>query len=335
MDIYTTAALLLVVNRLVKFDPFLLNLFFPNAMNFDTKDIYIDQVGDNLRLAPFVSPMVAGKARTEEGIKTTVFQPGYLKPKAVVDPTRVLKRRAGEALGGAMSPEQRRQAAIRDILIENDKLIDHRLEWMAAQVLRTGTCVVIGDDYPAQLVDFGRDASLTKTLAGAARWGEAGVSPINDLETWASEAEAPITTVVMDQEAWKLFRTDPDVKELLDTRRGSNSQLELGPDNGRNFSFKGRIGADMEIWVYSGVYEDESGVTQKFLPDNTVIMGSPAIEGYRAFGAIMSPSAGYMAMERYPRHFITQDPELEFVETQSAPLIIPGRPNSTVAITVR
>lgn len=335
MDLHDTATLLAVVNEFEKFDPFLLNLFFPNAVEFDTKEIFIDKVAKNLQLAPFVSPMVAGKARTEQGYSTTSFVPAYLKPKAVVDPSRLLKRRAGEGVGGVMSPEQRRDAVIADILLDNDKLIDHRLEWMAAQVIRTGACVVVGDDYPAQFVDFGRTPTLTKTLAGAARWGEAGVRPVRNLETWAGDAEAPITTVVMDQEAWQIFSDDDDVKELLDTRRGSNSGLERGPDNGRNYSFKGRIGADMEILVYAGLYEDENGVMQKYLPDNTVILGSAAIDGYRAYGAIMSPGAGYRAMERYPRHWVKDDPEVELVETQSAPLIIPGRPNATVAVTVR
>ncbi|GAB5451830.1 MAG: major capsid protein [Halioglobus sp.] len=333
MNLYDTITLMGVVQQLKPFDPFLLDLFFPTTVNFHSRSIAIDKVAADLKLAPFVSPMVAGKAQKAKGHETLTFDPAYLKPKDVVDPERLLNRIAGEGIGGVLTPAQRRDAIIADIMMDHLNKIRRRFEWMAAQALLTGKVVVEGDDYPAVEVDFQRKASLTKTLSGASRWGQSGVVPADDLETWAAEAEAPVTTVVMDQLAWKLFRSDPETRELLDTRRGSRSQMELGPNNGRHISFKGTIGADLEIWVYSGTYEDESG-THKFLPDNSVVMGSGAVEGVRAFGAILSPSNGYEPMEYYPRHFVSQEVELEYIESQSAPLMIPGRPDATVAITV-
>lgn len=335
MKTYDTVTLLGVVRELKPFDPFLLDLFFPSTVTFQTQSILIDKVAKNLKLAPFVSPMVAGKAQTAKGHETLTFDPAYLKPKDVVDPSRLLSRRAGEGIGGTMSPAARRDAIIADIMMEHLDMIRRRLEWMASQVLLTGKVTVVGEDYPEVEVDFRRSSSLTKTLAGAARWGESGVVPAKNLESWAAEAEAPITSVVMGQGAWGYFSSDAETRELLDTRRGSRSQLELGPDNGRHFSYKGTIGADLEVWVYSGTYEDESGTTQLFVPTNSVIMGSGAIEGTRAFGAILSPGSNYEPMEYYPRHFISQEVEREYVESQSAPLVIPGRPNASLAITVR
>jgi len=90
----------------------------------------------------------------------------------------------------------------------------------------------------------------------------------------------------------------------------------------------------MEIWVYTGQYDDADGNKKTFIGDNQVILGSPAIEGVRAFGAILTPGAGYKAMEYYPRHWVGQDVEMEFIETQSAPLIIPARPDASVCATV-
>ena len=334
MNLYDTVTLLGVIRQIKLFDPFLLNLFFPNVVEFAERSIAIDKVAKSLKLAPFVSPVVSGKAVKSRGHSTMTIEPAYLKPKEVVDPQRLLNRIAGEGIGGALDPASRRDAIIADILVSNHEMIIRRLEWMAAQALLTGKIAISGDDYPEVEVDFLRTGALTKTLAGAARWGEVDVSPVDDLESWADEAESPIDTVVMDPEAWKLFRKSPDTKDLLDTRRGSRTELETGPNNGRNFSFKGTLGADMEVWVYGGVYEDDQGASQKFLPDNSVVMGSGAIEGTRAFGAILSPSAGYQPMQEYPRHFVTTDPQLEYVETQSAPMIIPGRPDASVAVTV-
>lgn len=335
MDTYSTAVLMGVIAQITQFDQFLLNLFFRNKVEFNTAEIAIDKVAKNLKMAPFVSPLVSGKARQDLGYSTRSFAPAYLKPKGIVDINRLIKRVAGEGFSGELDPARRRDLVIADILMENDEQINRRLEWMAAQALLTGKVVVSGDDYGSVEVDFGRTGTLTKTLLTTARWGETGVVPIDDIESWCDEAEAPVTDIVMDGEAWKLFRTDTDTRNLLDTRRGSRSQLEIGPSNGRNFSYKGTLGADLDVWVYNGTYVDDAGATQKFLPDYTVLLGSQAIEGTQAFGGIMSPGAGYRAMERYPRHFIKQDPEVEVVETQSAPLVIPGRPDASVAITVR
>ena len=107
-----------------------------------------------------------------------------------------------------------------------------------------------------------------------------------------------------------------------------------GPDNGRLYSYKGTLGADIECWVYSGYYKDSVGVKQTFIPVNTVIAGSGAVEGVRAHGAILDGHAGYKAMEFYPKNWMQDDPAVEYVMSQSAPLMIPKRPDAIVTATI-
>ena len=334
--IYDTRTLLGVVEKIETFVPFLLTLFFPRLVLFDTESIAIDKVAKGRAIAPFVAPMVAGKVQHHKGVKTLEFTPAHLKPKDVVDPSRLLTRKAGEGFSGELTPIQRRDAIIADMLLDQDSKNKRRLEWMAAQVLTTGKTIIEGDDYPTSEVDFGRAAENTVTLASSKRWGQAGVSPVDDLEAYAHRAEAPVTKVVMGKDAWKHLRADlkGDNKDLLDSRRGSVSQMELGPSAGYDVSYKGMLGGNMEIWVYTGQYDDAAGNKVNFLKDNQVILGSEAMEGVRAFGAILSPSAGYRAMESFPRHFITQDPEAEYVETRCAPLLIPVRADAVVCVNV-
>lgn len=332
---YDTDTLLSVVAGLAPFEAFLIKLFFPNLVTFDTSTISFDLVAEDMRLAPFVSPLVAGKVMKDKGGSLKSFKPAYLKPKNVVDPERVLMRRPGEAIGGRLSAGARRNAIIADILQEHRKKVMRRLEHMAAQVLLTGKVVVTGEDYPTVEVDYGRAAGNTVALIGGARWGEATAQPLDDIEAWAALAEAPITTLVMDRLAYRNFVKNDEVKKLLDGRRNSRSEMEVGPDAGRLYSYKGTLGSDIEVWVYSGYYRDEDGNKVNYLPDNTVIAGSAALDGVQAFGAILDPEAGYQAMEMFPKNWISDDPAAEFVMTQSAPLMIPRRVNAVVTATVR
>jgi len=331
---YDTDTLIGVVNGLDPFDPFLLHMFFPRVVPFDTSSIDIDVAAPDMTLAPFVSPMVAGKANKAVGFSTNKFKPAYLKPLDVVDPERVLSRRAGEAIGGALSAGARSNAIIGDLLDEQRKKIMRRLEWMAAQALLTGKVEVSGEDYKTVEVDFQRAAGNTVTLAGNNVWTDiVNAVPLDDLETWNDLAEAPITDYIMDSTSFKNLMKFQAVKDLLDTRRGSGSTLEMGPDNAQWVSFKGWLGS-YRIWVYKGYYKDAAGTKVNYIPPNTVVGASVAVEGVRAFGAILDAEAGYQALEMFPKNWVNKNPSVEYVMTQSGPLMIPSRPNAVVTATV-
>ena len=81
--------------------------------------------------------------------------------------------------------------------------------------------------------------------------------------------------------------------------------------------------------------DDEAGVTQNLMPSGTVIMGSPAlIEGTRLYGAIRDPRAGLRAERYFPKMWVEEDPAAEWYLLQSAPIVVPFRPNATLAATV-
>ena len=334
MNTYDTESLIGVVNGLDPFEPFLLMMFFPEVITFETSTIDYDVVAPNTALAPFVSPMVAGKADTAKGYNTRKFKPAYLKPKNVVDPEQVISRMAGEQIGGGMSNANRRNAIIAYNLDTQRKNIFRRYEWMVAQALLLGKVTVSGEDYPEVEVDFQRDAGNTIQLTGLNVWSDtANAKPLDQMESWNEQSEAPITDFIMDSTSWASLIKHQEVKDLLDTRRGSESVIELGPDNAKWVSFKGYIGS-YRIWVYTGYYTDDLGAKQLYVPVNTVIGVSAAVEGVRAFGAILDPAAGYQALEIFPKNWINEDPAAEYVMSQSAPLMVPKRPNAVVAVTV-
>lgn len=341
MDIYTTTAMLTVLRSLRSKAPqFLLTMCFPLASFSDKAHIIFDVEVDDVEVAPFVSPLRPGTIGTDLGYETKMFAPAYIKPLHDIKPDEPLTRLAGEPLGGALSAGQREQAILGAKLQRQQRQILRRKEIMAAEVLRTGKCVVKGPDYPEVQVDFQRDPLLTRVLAGAARWGEAGVSPYADVQAWidlvGAKSGAAVNVVVMDAKAWALFEADPKLEKVIDRTLGQAAILNLGFQAGLPGTpvFKGRIGM-VEFYTYNDTYT-EDGVTKTLLPDGTVILcACGAMEGTQAHGAILDPRAGYQSLEIFPKSWIEENPGRRLLLSQSAPLVYPKRPNAAMCVTVR
>lgn len=318
---YETETLLGVYKELDPFNPFLLNLLCQQVVLFDDESIAFDKLSSDKKLAPFVSPMVAGKALRAAGGNKYSFTPAYVKPKNFLDPKRVVKRMPGEGIGGQLSASERRQAIMIDTMDEQRKKIKRREEWMVAQIIQTGKVIVQGEDYPTSEVDFQRDANLTIDISGgAAAWDQTTAKPNEDLEDWFALMMAPATHLAFGRGAYRKFIQNDRIKELLDTRRGSDTELEMAPST-QLASFKGRLGGSgPECWTYAGYYMDENGTKQLFIPDNGVAIISTGAEGLRAYGAILDGEADYVATEYWPKNWVEKDPGVEQVMTQSAPL---------------
>lgn len=345
-DIYSTATLLDVLRVQPPESAYWLDNFFGRTINFTSEEILFDKVVGTRRLAPFVSPVVQGRVMRKAGYTTQSFRPAYTKPKHVVDPNRVFARNAGEAIGGSLTPAQRWNAAVAENLREERDAIQRLWNWMGAMAIIHGEVTVAGEDYPTQVVNFGRDAGLTSILAGTARWGEADADPLGDLKDLRTLAfvkgGAPITRVTMGLDAFDRFFADADVQKLLtgqDIARQSDSSMSALGSPGSPFEYRGVLqGANgqgrLEVYTYNEQYEDETGATVGFMSSTDVIGTGGAINGTRCYGAIRDKRAGLAAMSLFPKMWDQEDPSVTYTMTQSAPLMVPGNPNNTFRLTV-
>lgn len=343
MDIFSTHVLNRVVEHLDRPASFLLDTFFPSIQTEDSEEIHFDIDKSKPRLVPFVSPLVEGKVVATEGFETRSFKPAYVKDKRRFDPNAPLKRQIGETIGGNLKPMDRREAALNRSLTNQVENLTRREEVMAAEALRTGKITVSGEDYPTQIIDFQRDPMLTLALTGATRWGETGVKVLDDIEDWAGMVQiksgAAARTVVMDPLAWRVFKADEKVERLLELRRGTSNTLIIDPilrgqanDKAR---YVGSVG-DFDFWVYNDTYVDDDGVARNMLPEYTVLLASQGmLEGTRCYGVIQDEKAGYRASRYFTKSWLEEDPALRWLLMQSAPLVVPYRPNACFCATVR
>lgn len=339
---------LIGVTRKVKALPKFFLTFFNREIAFESEEIAFDRVSTNYnQVAPFVAPVAQGRVMREEGFSRLAFKPAYLKPKNVVDPNMVLPVQPGEsALRGTLSNAQKRAAVITHLVMKQDMSIDNRLEWMAAQAALYGYCDVEGEDYPKTRVDFGRDAALTITVDWRA--SNASRNPMDDLKdarflvSDKSQSGAVVRDWVMGGDAWNLFweAHKTEIIELMKADiRGSTTEVTRVWDGLEGVEFMGSIagvnGAGrINIWVNTQRYKDIDGQLKYLMPQNAVWGASDAIEGVRCFGAIMEAGIGYQAVSKYPKNWINQDPSVEYIMTQSAPLMVPVDPNSSVLLFV-
>jgi len=342
ISIFGTHVLNDVVRSLEEPSTFLRDLYFRRVQTSDSEDIHFDIEKNARRITPFVHPTQAGKVVQNQGYQTKTFKPAYAKDKRRFDPKKPLSRMMGEAIGGSMTAMQRREAALTLALEDQLEMLARREEAMGSEALRLGQVTVTGENYPTVVVDFQRDAALTITLAGAARWGQSGVEPLDNLEDWADlvhqKSGATANVVTMDPLAARLFKSNAKVQTFLDTRRGSQSVLELAPRLAGQANMKARfLGTmgDLEFWSYQERYLDENGVEQKMMPDNTVILGDPMeAMGAKAYGVIQDEEASYESDRFFAKSWLEKDPALRWLLLQAAPLAVMLRPNATLSATV-
>jgi len=340
------------VQRRLKTAPRFWLTMYGRQINFETEWIMFDRVyEDNRKLAPFVVPNVAGRPSRLNGFESDRFKPAYSKQKDIVDYTMHMDRVAGEALGGTLSYDQRRDAVVAYLLQQQKEKLQNTFNWLAARATIDGKVTIIGEDYPETLVDFRRHANLTVTLTGAAKWDQTTATPLQDIKEARIEANGQsgsrIKEWVFGQDAWEDFTQRVDLKDLLDKNYGGvtasnitriNALTEGYPDT---IEYMGRIsGADgqgaIDAWVDSTRYISPIDGKQKYYLDQGSVVGvsRDGMGGTRCFGAIKDRKAGYKAMEYFFKNWEEEDPSQEYLLTQSAPLMVPRDPNATVLLKV-
>jgi hypothetical protein len=337
--IYDPVVLVGVVRSLMRPKSFLLDTFFPNVITATTEEVAIDVEKGNRRLAPFCSPLVEGKLVEGMGYTTNLFKPAYIKDKRAPDLLKPVRRAIGEQIGtGELTPAQREEANLALEMADQIDMITRRMEWMAASALRSGTVTITGEGFPTTVVNFQRDPALTIALTGASRWGQTGISPGDSIEDSVTllmqKSGAAVTDIVFTPAAWKLFRKDEWVKEAIQSPNNTDVSIALGGGVAQGGMYKGTWG-NYRLWLFNDWYTDPvDGQLKPFLPDGTVILGSAAIEGRRMHGLIKDPKFNYQPMEFAPKSWLVEDPAQRVLMMQSAPIVVPFRPDASASMMV-
>lgn len=342
-DNYTTRELLGAVTQAgIRRDNFFMRFFFRESYTFATEKVDLDMTPNKTKIAAYCSPMIGAAPDRNQGFKTSTFKPAYVKSKHIVTANQSIKRRPGEPVRGTMSAGERLNAVVMQNMDIEEQAVRDREELMCAEMVYDGKTVIdspyIEEPYE---IDAGRNPGNNITLLSAAQWDNLDRETydiVADITKWAAQSEGLTNTVIADPKTWALMCEFKSFKDKLETRRGSNSQLETAlKDLGATVSIKGNLG-DVTIIVVDEEYIDRDGTTKKVQRDFHLILAHTSVRGARLYGQIQDLDAqmqGLDEAERYVKDWTEGgDPAVRQTKTESAPAMYLIDVNKVVVVKV-
>ena len=243
----------------------------------DDKAIYDFRKGSR-RMAPTVTPGSGGVLMDRDGYETREIGFCTIAPERIIEDQNLKGRMFGEAVLGAMTPEERAKKIQAKDLVDMRKAIQRRREWMVRQVLLTGKLEIFnytneGRGKEASMVaDYGFTNAFTPTV----NWDQAGATIDDDMHSiydLVYDGSGYVDVILMAANvAGTIIRND----KYFRTFDGIN--VNMGEINtryqGQGVRFIGFNSDGVEMYSVSGTFIDDDGQTKKLIPDGTLIAGS-------------------------------------------------------------
>jgi len=350
ISIFETRTLLEALRRMMPAPSFIRDTVFNNVKTFVTEKIDVDFQKENRRVAPFIAKGSGGFDMDRQGFITRSYTPPIVAPQRKLTVEDIVARSMGENIYSVRTPEDRQAERIADDLAFFEKTITRREEIMCRDILLTGKCVMNGyvDDKLSNYVDDVVDYGFTQfvTNSGTGLWTNAASKPFDDLKAWRNtvfknSGTAP-NIVIMSANVVDGFVLHPQITGILNRNVMigmlapvadgfqqnvlSKSSVDLSIYEGA-LTFVGTLpGLGLEIYQYDSWYDDDEGVTQQMIPDDTVILFKKNM-GSRYYGAVtqMEMDGNFYTYEgqRVPKVWSNINADTRMIRTTSRPLPAP------------
>ncbi len=351
ISIYDTRTLLEALRRMMPAPSFIRDTVFNNVKTFVTENIDVDFQKENRRVAPFIAKGAGGFDMDRQGFVTRNYVPPIVAPQRKLTVEDIVNRSMGENIYSQRTPEERQAERIAEDLAFFEKTITRREEIMCRDILLTGKCVMNGyiDDklsnYTQDAIDYG--FSQLVALSGGSLWSSPSTSkPLDDLKVWRGTVFKNSGTVpnicLMSANVVDNFVLHPQITGILNRNimmgmlapvadgyqqnALSRPTVDLSAYEGA-ITFVGTLpGLGLEIYQYDAWYDDDNGVTQQMIPDNTVILFKKNM-GRRFYGAVtqMEMDGNFYTYEgqRVPKVWSNINADTRMIRTTSRPLPAP------------
>ena len=325
MDIFEIRTMLAALDEMKVPKTFLLDTFFNEKKFYETEAVDIDIIKSKRKIAPFVSPLQAGKVIARDGFTTMSIKPPYIKLKRPTVAGDAIIRSPGEIIyAGNKTPLQRASEILGKDLVDLRNMIIRREEWMAAQALFTGSIIAKGKGIDIKIDFLFNDTHKIKLKESDYWTGKKPHQVVSDLRTWkkiiAKDSGLSANICILGGNVVEPFIAA--MAKVLDSRRvdlGMIDPQEL-PGGVTYIGHLNELGLD--IYSYDEWYLDDDEKEKPMIPEDYVLLGSTNARTSRSYGLIKDLKALY-ATDYFAKSWEYEDPSVRWLLVQSAPLVIP------------
>ena len=281
LDIYSTRAQLKAIELIPSVNTFIYDTFVADeGMVEDEKAIY-DYKKGVVEMAPFVTEDAGGVLMARRGYETREIEFPTIAPERIVKPSDIKGRAFGEAVLGAMTPDQRaRKMYVQDMKDMKDAT-QRRREWMVREVLLTGTLPIF--EYtnegrsvkPTMLADY----QFTNYYTPTNKWNTAGADIVDDMKKITdvvTEGLGDLGIILMAPDVAAAMLNNDKYMKLLDIRNVDVGALRQ-KYRGQGLRYVGTTPDGVDMYSLSGRFLDDKGVETPYIPSGKMICGNNGI----------------------------------------------------------
>ena len=281
MDLYDVRSQLKAIELMPREYSFLADFFCQEqSVSEQDKAIYDFRKGVK-QMAPIVHPGTGGVIMERNGYETREIGFCTIAPERPIENQNLQGRMFGEAVLGAMTPEQREKKMLAEDLADLRKAIQRRKEWMVRQVLLTGKLTIF--EYtnegrsanPTAIADY----QFTNNFTPDTAWDQVGADIDGDMEKiydLVYDGLGEVEKIVVAPNVWAALRGNEKFMKKLDMRNVDMGDIKT-KYKGSGLRFLGHNSDGVEMWCCSGTFLDDDGLKKPIIPGGKLIAGASDI----------------------------------------------------------
>lgn len=277
--------------------PMFLSGFFrsPPENYHTTEKVEIDIMRDDRDVAIAIQDLSASGRENEANLYSSkAFTPPIFKEDGTITSYHQIGRQPGQSpFENPDYAENAMNEAFR-IFRRMERKLRRTIEWMASQVLTTGTVTLVNESGDAlYTIDFKPKSTHFDTVG--VTWAADGTTgtPLADVEDLAevlvNDGMEEPDTLIFGKTAIERFLANAQVKARLDNRRMELGQIRPQPRGQGSIYYGDMVTGShrFELYAYGGRYRHpQTGNLTKYVGDDTVIMLSSKARLDLSFGAL-------------------------------------------------
>lgn len=299
---------------------FLTEMFFKESDTSPTEVIILEAKKSGEMVAPFITPLEAGRPVYSKAKKSNVINAPSIAPEYTLTSKDIFDRQAGETIEG-FNPATATGKRIGEILAEQEKYIKNKIELMVSQFLTTGK-VKSGENEAAYELDY--EMTNKTTLGSSHKWTDSDIEPLDTIDEYIEKSEECGTKteiVVLGTKAAKLLTKSKGFKDAI----SRDLQSEFVKTSLRTYPGIVWIGTyakyGVELFSYSRKVTGPDGEVVKLMPENTII-GGPS-QGTIIYAPIIYMGDEIVHMTPRYSNLDKTNPKVAKITTESRPVLQP------------